>query len=1207
VPMPSRLLVELAVNGNVAVSTWPTGGRPELISRSSLAWPLDSPTLEDLRWYLEDYLRIPSGVWGERGPAIQAQLPVWGQEVFSAVFGPDAAYAAYQRARQQVQELVFQSSEPSLLGLPWELMCDPLGPVVLNTGGISRTLPAAESPAKVEVPDGQLRVLMVICRPAGTGDVMYQMIARPLLERLKNMRTAVHLTVLRPPTLDMLRKTLVDSASAGRPFHLVHFDSHGSFVDGKGNILLEHRYGGPRNVPASELADAVSAGAVPLTVLNSCHSGAVGKEVETAVATALLQAGCASVVAMAYSVHAVAAAEFMSAFYESLFAGSTVNEAVGVGRRRLFEHDKRPSAKGDLPLADWLVPVHYWRADLVFPHIQSDQGVKELSGDEPWTHGSRSASKGADLRPVGSFVGRDDAFYELESVVRTQHVVVLHGPAGTGKTELAKAFGRWWRDTAGTDDPAWVIWHSFEPGAASFGLNSVIKRVGLTAYGSEFAKSDPGDQFAKVKQLLAENSLLLLWDNFETVKSMPDTSSVAVPLNEEGLHELQEFLAWLAEYGTATVIITSRTDEEWLSGAHRIRIGGLSHEESAEYAGLLIPASPEAAQHRQDPAFGELLNWLNGHPLGLRLTIPRLGTLDPGTLLAELQGTTGVPIQGESEGERTGSLTASITYSYIHLSDVTRRLIPAISLFRGAADAGLLSQFSGQPQVPERFSGFSEDDWKTVLDDASGVGLLTPVDGRVYDIHPALPAYLTAQWRAECDSNFDRVRNDCLDAMVTACSAVCWHLNEQVRFGEADRALDLLDHLRYTFGSLLRHALDHQMWDEAQVIVQPLEPYWRARGLSDEADAWINQILATTQDPGGTPRPVTEAAGRLWVVATSMQANEDLHAMRLDDAERRYRQLLLIQDQPGSPQMMLNQGVSCLQLGTIAKERGDAEGASAWFHKALAIFEEADDQHRIMITCHQLGMLAELRQRPTDAEKWYFRSLAIAEQSGIKTSMAATYFQLGVIASKKGRPNALDAQRQFLKALPIFEELGDQPHVTAVYHELGGIAIIQGLPDVAENWLREALLLGEKLGDKPTIAAIYYQLGVVAFAREQLEEAVDWVSKSLAVRESLNDWPHIAECYTLLARICQSRDQTRTALEWCIRCVSLFDEFPHPLTQLAAEHLARLSAQLGTQALRQSWLEVTDESLPQDITKKLNRLGLNSILRDIAQVWRTGR
>src|ERR1043166_1572163 len=94
---------------------------------------------------------------------------------------------------------------------------------------------------------------------------------------------------------------------------------------------------------SSSLAAAVLAeGRVPVAVLNACQSGAIGKELEASVATALLNAGCAAVVAMAYSVYAVAAAEFMAAFYETLFTGASVGQAVIAGRRRLAGQAARP-------------------------------------------------------------------------------------------------------------------------------------------------------------------------------------------------------------------------------------------------------------------------------------------------------------------------------------------------------------------------------------------------------------------------------------------------------------------------------------------------------------------------------------------------------------------------------------------------------------------------------------------------------------------------------------------------------------------------------------------------------------------------------------------------------------------------------------------------------------------------------------------------
>jgi hypothetical protein len=116
-----RLLVELGSDGRVSVGQWLEGGLfPDPGTPAELAWPLDGDALEDLRWYLEDYLRAPYGVYGERGPKVEGRLAGWGQAVFAAVFGAGAAHDAYvrMRARRPGVEVVFRSASAELLGLP---------------------------------------------------------------------------------------------------------------------------------------------------------------------------------------------------------------------------------------------------------------------------------------------------------------------------------------------------------------------------------------------------------------------------------------------------------------------------------------------------------------------------------------------------------------------------------------------------------------------------------------------------------------------------------------------------------------------------------------------------------------------------------------------------------------------------------------------------------------------------------------------------------------------------------------------------------------------------------------------------------------------------------------------------------------------------------------------------------------------------------
>jgi tetratricopeptide (TPR) repeat protein len=1234
--LPDRLLVDLREDRQTEVLVWPDGGLPELVSRAPLAWPLDADALEDLRWYLEDYLLAPFGVWEDRGPAVQGKLAGWGDQVFGAVFGAGLARDAYQRARDKGLEVVFRSAEPGLLALPWELMRDGAGPVALGAGGISRSLPVAGGAGTLEVPGGRLRVLMVISRPAGTADVGYQMVARPLLERLDAVRGDVDVTVLRPPTFDALKETLASAAARREPFHVVHFDGHGAMPgrtgagvgatptgQGEGVLAFEKSALFGDHVRASKVAEVLTAGRVPVMVLNACQSGAVGKELEASMATALLKAGCAAVVAMAYSVYSIAAAEFMAAFYESLFAGASVGQAVTAGRRRLSVHDGRPSPKGDMPLADWLVPVHYMRKDVSFPQARTnrpaaapslDVALDQIRATEP------EPEAGADpLAAVGGvFVGRDDLFYQLESAARMHQVVVLVGPGGAGKTELAKGFARWWRDTGGVDDPQLVLWHSFEPGVASFGLDGAITALGLAVFGADFARLDPSERLAQVKRLLAQLRVLLVWDNFETVREMPDPATP--PLDEAECSALKGFLEWVRDHSRSVVIITSRAGEGWLGEVGRITVGGLNRHEAAEYTSHLLAPFPATQARRERRSFGELLDWLNGHPLAMRLTLPRLDTTDPAELLAGLQGINPLAAdEGDAEPDRLSSLGACITYSYAHLSEEARRLLPAVSLFYGVADVVLLVDFSRRQGVPARFAGVNKQEWTAVLEDATRVGLLSGLGAGMYRIHPALPGYLCASWHARDPASYAPEREACEQALCTTSADFSRWLTRQIGSGNAALAYAVIRLLQRTLGTMLGHALDRHTWNDADVIVRALTPYWDARGLGVEADAWADRILAATTGLGQTPLKPAES---LWLYTATQQATRQKNAGHPDQAGQTYRRALdYLQDQPETEWTRANISVlyhqlgitaqdrgrrgeaddwyrksltvheelgnrlhvaaTYFQLGNTARLRGRPDEADDWYRKSLTLFKELGDRPHIADTYHQLGKIAQDRGRLDEADDWYRKSLTIDDELGNRPGMATTYHQLGTTAQDRGRLDEADDWHR--KSLTINEELDNRPGMAGSYHQLGTTAQDRGRLDEADDWHRKSLAIEEELGNRPGMAGSYHELGMTAQGRGRLDEAEDWYRKSLTITEELGDRPHMALTYAQLGLLAEDQGQAPLALQWNIRCVTMFDQFPSPMTGAGSAALARLTRQLGMPALQAVWHQVTGQPVPQAV------------------------
>ena len=231
-PEAARRLVEVTLNGLGAPRT----------AMARFAFDLTAQDREDLRWYLEDYLQYPVDPAPGIARRVEDRLAVLGRELFTAVFEAsrdtkslwDAVAGSLADVRVEVA-----SGVEGAAAVPWELLRDPStnGVLALNAGAFVRTHTGTVPPTVM--PDqaaGVLRVLLVICRPGGSVDVPFRSVASHLVRLSGGAREAFDLDVLRPPTFEQLTRVLEAAQAAGSPYHVVHFDGHGTYLDAAAGV-----------------------------------------------------------------------------------------------------------------------------------------------------------------------------------------------------------------------------------------------------------------------------------------------------------------------------------------------------------------------------------------------------------------------------------------------------------------------------------------------------------------------------------------------------------------------------------------------------------------------------------------------------------------------------------------------------------------------------------------------------------------------------------------------------------------------------------------------------------------------------------------------------------------------------------------------------------------------------------------------------------
>lgn len=1232
-PETCQIRLVISLNQDVYSACWVESDGPKS-KPFELVLPFKKEDMEDMRWYLETYHQLPGAGDHARAESIEKKLDDWGHSLFDAVLG-DKNNNVHRNLMEAVEQgrhclLTIGDITPDILAQPWELMRNEQGPLAFQGVTIRRQLEGSGITRhyKFSLP---LRVLLVVSRPTDVGFIDPRNSIAPLLQALEALPAGlVTVDFCEPPTLSQLEHLISQARKDKKPYHIVHFDGHGTYLPetGVGALAFEKENTEHDLVTGRQLGDLLSGQNVPLVLLEACRSsGLSDKPVVGSVAPALLESGVGSVIAFSHSVHIEAARLLVERFYQELAGGVPIGKALDEARRHLFANPERWLHPGPDPetikLQDWFIPQLYQ----VGPDISlvSKPERKAVAGPAAGVTlvGSRQAEQalhGFPFRPMYGFHGRAMEMLELERAFRGYPAVLLSGMGGMGKTALAREAALWWLRTGRFKA---AVFFSFEQKA---GAERVVQVLGQALDGDEFTTRPAEKQWEDAVELFHKRKILLVWDNFESTlpiyqqgeepagkpklgKKKPVSGEESViSFGPEARVRLMQLYSELREGSPeGRLLVTCRPAEAGLPGIKETTLGGLARPDSLHLLAAILDLkgiSVERPGYEREE-INALLKTLDDHPLSISLVAPHLKTLKPARIITEFRQLLDRFKDPDAPEARNRSLLASLEFSKKRLSKEAQQVLPYLAWFQGGVFEMTLLDFA--ELAPEAWEPVRDELVSTALVSVQGLEWIkTPY----ICFHPILPYAAGPEDVPDPETSEKKFISVYLEVAGMADKAL--H-GSQPAAGMAHLTLEEAN-LRAAISLAFQRGAHYEAWLMAYTLGLYLGRAGRLREKASLAE-WLLSKLPV----GGKLNEASCDAIRQHAWSRFVQHGQAEEAIRtLQDLITRLETEDLEGDADPAIQIALAQGY----LGRIYVEAELPGPALDPLQKAIADFEHLGEDQRDNLSA-ALGDLSNayrLLGRLAEALESAERALAIVRELGIKRNIAAGLGQTAHILMEQQRYKEADERyREAFKEAQAVGDLGLQGifltyqgglqddignYDRAVEHYKQAIAFFQyahdlagemqtctllanseqerGHLEAAEAWYNRSRELANDLNDRAQLAAIAQNLGVLYQTRAEgvskpekrdalLRQAIYSVKESLSISLEMENQVLAAASYFQLGVLYRMLGELDQAEKYAMEALKIYEKLGLPEVYKDYYNLAAIARDKGDDKAAAKW------------------------------------
>jgi tetratricopeptide (TPR) repeat protein len=1017
------------------------------------------------------------------------RLGEFGRKLYQQIFTPEVA-SVWSDHKQHNEFLVLciriAAEAKELEAIAWETLFD--GEEFIAAGiktTISRLpldvqpIPQAALPA-VPLP---LKMLALVSSPLdlqGNSRLQMEHEQEILLEAIND-----------PAGQGRLRADFEDEAkleilegSLETPYQIFHFTGHGIAPENGSGLLLEDAQGKSRPTSVTEVLHSLQRGenSLRLVVLSGCQTArTINVSGFRDMARGLLRRGIPAVIAMQFSISDAGGLKFAENFYTRIATGRSLELAVHAARRALLLNDN-----------------HYLQADALAPVLLTANGdCLQTTQAEAAPVVAAPKTERSFFLPLAQlsygFYGRRREYRQVRDGIlqRNQRAVIVHGIGGIGKTALvshvATRLKKRFQGVYAFDCSSGTL----TPETVMIKIHEYFKRQRMMVLKDSLYQNLPPDVLATdLAQVLAQWSLLLIFDNFESQLEHTDTGFRIADEN------LRTFITTLVKTtaNASHFLFTSRylfeLDDKRLGSIQSLPLEDLSRPEALSLMQKLQHLS--TASHTEKL---KALETFGGHPYAL-VTLDRYCNHHPLSRALKDAGNIHHVLRE----------FLALELNYAQLSARSRELLNRLAAFRQSVPYEAAEWVMGKKV--SYAADYLEADRDNLTEQAKALD------------------------EAEILQRLERIlpeRRQCEDVTQPIKELIEWGLLTPLQEDAQLKELSV-------------HALVRDFCHDKQQ-----GEIWYAR-LRDAAAFYTNITKGTRrEDKSQNAISIEMEAFELLMEAEDFNDAANLLAGATEllarwgfgqYLENQYSRLFDKLDAQGTAAILHN-------FGLLIQNRGEYDKAMDYYDRSLKIAEELGNYAGVAKTLTQIGVIYQERGDNEKALEYHDRSLKIAGDLGNRAGVVASLGQIGRINAERGDyDKALENYEQVLK---ISEELGNISSAAKSLHGIGNIHLLRGEYDKALESYGRSLKIAEETDDRLGIAGLLHQIGTIHQGCNEPDKAMDYYDRSLKIAEDLGNRTGIAKSLYQIGTIYHDRGEYDKALEYYGHSLKIEEELGNRL------------------------------------------------------------